>query len=1049
MYTYTELHCHSFYSLLNGTSLPEDLLDRAAFLDMGALALTDHDGLYGAVRFYQAARERGIKPILGAELTLEGGYHLLLLIEDSRGWANLCRLISLAHHVEPGKARAALPIAALADHAEGLICLSGCRKGEIVAQMLARRPEEALACGEKYARLFGRDHFWIELQNHLLPDDQGLVADLVELAGHLGVGVVATNNVHYAARDGHRLQDVLVCIQHRTTLDESAHLRRPNSEYYLKSAEEMAALFLDYPKALTNTHRIAARCNFELRYGVQDLPDFPTPNVLSPIHYLRHLCRQAISRQPSVLSQTPSAIQERLAHELGVIERAGLANYFLIVWDIVRFAREKGIRCQGRGSAANSLVAYLLGITPVDPLAHDLVFERFLSDERAMAPDIDIDFQADRREEVIQYVYQRYGPEHTAMACTLVTFRARSAMRDVGKALGFPLGLLDRAAKALDTREAGAIADSTGFMETFGDKSGYLPWQQLLDLCRQLDPSTSPSTGSGHRSGRGGFPRHLGIHNGGMIITGAPVVEIVPTEPATMPDRVVTQWDKESLEDVGLVKIDLLGLRVLSAIAEALETIKETVGEQPDLDHLLLDDPAVYELIASGNTIGVFQVESRAQAQMLPKLNPRNFEDLIVEISLVRPGPIQGDMVHPYLRRRQGREAVTYPHPLLEAALAETLGVIIFQEQVLKVARDLAGFTPGQAELLRRAMGKKHGTQEIERFREAFLAGARTKGVSLPIAEQVFEQLRAFGGYSFPKSHAASFAVLVYQSAWLKQYHPLAWYAAILNNQPTGFWSPAVVVNDAKRHGVRILPVDINDSQAKCTVENGSIRLGFRYVEGLGEASLARLEGARRAGAFEGLSDFCRRTKLPRRTIENLILVGAMDGWGIPRRKLLWDLGKLRYHEEELDLVLPDACTEPGRSDGGELPPLSQAEKMGAEYGVLGLSTGDHVMALYRPLLKKMGILSSLELENRKDREKVKVAGLVVVRQAPPTAKGHVFVTLEDEYDLVNVIVRPDVYQRFRHSLRNAPLIAIEGVLQRRDGVVSLLAQRAVALTRQ
>jgi error-prone DNA polymerase len=647
-----------------------------------------------------------------------------------------------------------------------------------------------------------------------------------------------------------------------------------------------------------------------------------------------------------------------------------------------------------------------------------------------MAPDIDIDFQADRREEVIQYVYQRYGPEHTAMACTLVTFRARSAVRDVGKALGFPLGLLDRTAKALDTRDAGAIPDSASFMETFGNKAHHLPWQQLLDLCQQID----------------GFPRHLGIHNGGMIITGPPLVEMVPTEPATMPDRVVTQWDKDSLEDVGLVKIDILGLRMLSAIAEALELIEETTGEQPDLDHLPFDDPAVYDLICAGDTIGIFQVESRAQAQMLPQLKPRNFEDLIVEISLVRPGPIQGDMVHPYLRRRQGREPVTYPHPLLEPALAETLGVIIFQEQVLKVARDLAGFTPGQAELLRRALGKKRAGEEIERFRQAFIRGAQARGVSTAVAEKVFAQLNAFGGYSFPKSHAASFAVLVYRSAWLKRYYPVALYTAILNNWPMGFWSPAVVVNDAKRHGIRILPVDVNRSQAKCTVEDGGIRLGFSYIQGLGEASLARLEEARRAGAFTGLSDFCRRTKLPRRVVENLIMVGAMDTWRIPRRKLLWELGKLRYHEEELDLVLPD--------EGVELPPLSRAEELGAEYGVLGLSTGDHVMALYRSWLTKQGVLGSQDLETCEGGERVMVAGLVVVHQAPPTAEGHHFITLETEDTMINVIVRPNVYERYRRVLREAPLLIIEGTVQHRtctersrsDRLINVLARRAAAL---
>jgi error-prone DNA polymerase len=513
-----------------------------------------------------------------------------------------------------------------------------------------------------------------------------------------------------------------------------------------------------------------------------------------------------------------------------------------------------------------------------------------------------------------------------------------------------------------------------------------------------------------------------------------------------MPDRVVTQWDKDSLEDAGLVKIDLLGLCMLSAIGEALELIEETPGEQPDLDHLPFDDPAVYDLICTGDTIGVFQVESRAQAQMLPRLKPLTFEDLIIEISLVRPGPIQGDMVHPYLRRRQGREPVTYLHPLLEPALAETLGVIIFQEQVLKVARDLAGFTPGQAELLRRALGKKRAGEEIERFRQAFIRGAQARGVSTAVAEKVFAQLNAFGGYSFPKSHAASFAVLVYRSAWLKRYYPVALYTAILNNWPMGFWSPAVVVNDAKRHGIRILPVDVNRSQAKCTVEDGGIRLGFSYIQGLGEASLARLEEARRAGAFTGLSDFCRRTKLPRRVVENLIMVGAMDTWRIPRRKLLWELGKLRYHEEELDLVLPD--------EGVELPPLSRAEELGAEYGVLGLSTGDHVMALYRSWLTKQGVLGSQDLETCEGGERVMVAGLVVVHQAPPTAEGHHFITLETEDTMINVIVRPNVYERYRRVLREAPLLIIEGTVQHRtctersrsDRLINVLARRAAAL---
>ncbi|HBY98680.1 MAG TPA: error-prone DNA polymerase, partial [Chloroflexi bacterium] len=953
--------------------------------------LTDHDAVYGAVRFARAAQARGIRPIFGVELTLAGGYHLTLLVEDASGWQNLCRLISRARANAP-KGRAALPPEALAGHTDGLTALSGCRKGEVAVALRRKDRDAALAAARRYHTLFGPDRFWIELQHHRLPWDDALVADLASLAHHLQVGCVATNNVHYAVREGYRLQDVLVCIRHRTTLDESAHLRRPNSEYYLKSAEEMAALFAGTPGALASTRRIVERCDFEVRYGLQDLPRFPTPAGMAAAGTLRHLCERALAaRYPD----PPSPVREQLTHELGVIERAGLANYFLIVWDLVRFARDRGILCQGRGSAANSLVAYLLGISPIDPLAHDLVFERFLSDERRIVPDIDIDFQADRREEVIQYIYHRYGADHAAMACTLVTFQDRSALRDVSKAL------------------SGGLAPAPG---------AHHPAPTVLDLCDQID----------------GLPRHLGIHNGGMVIMGPPLAERVPTEPATMPGRVVVQWDKDALEEAGLIKIDILGLRMLSAIAETLALVAEITGRRPDLARLTFDDPAVYDLIARADTIGVFQVESRAQAQVLPRLRPCSFEDLIVAISLIRPGPIQGQMVHPYLRRRLGEEPVPSLHPLLKPALAETLGVILFQEQVLKVARDLAGFTPGQGEQLRRALGAKRAGEEIERFRETFIQGAVARGASQDAAEAVFEQLRAFGGYSFAKSHAAAFAVLVYQSAWLKRYHAAAFYAALLNNQPMGFWSPAVLVGDARRHGVRTLPVDIHCSRANCTVGQGAIRLGFTYVDGLGEASAARVEAARKGRTFAGLADFCRRTQLPRRIVENLIVVGAMDSWEIPRRKLVWALGKLRYHEEELDLVFPD--------DGVTLPPLSRAEALLLEYEILGLATDDHILALYRPWLDERGIVNSEALRGCAGGQRVRVAGKAVVHQAPPTAKGVHFLTLEDEVGLINVVIRPDVYACYGQMLRTVPLLIVEGLVERRDGVVNLVAERAVAL---
>jgi len=523
-----------------------------------------------------------------------------------------------------------------------------------------------------------------------------------------------------------------------------------------------------------------------------------------------------------------------------------------------------------------------------------------------------------------------------------------------------------------------------------------------------------------------------------MVITDTPLAKRVPTEPATMPGRIVVQWDKEALETVGLVKVDLLGLRMLSAIGKAVEIIYQITGEQVDLDHLSFDDRAVYAMIACADTIGVFQVESRAQAQVLPQLQPRCFEDLIIAISLIRPGPIQGDMVHPYLRRRLGVEPVTYPHPSLEPALAETLGVILFQEQVLKVARDIAGFTPGQGEMLRRALGHKRGEEAIQRLRDIFLVGAQERGVPQAVAEEVFVRLQAFGSYSFPKSHAAAFAVLVYQSAWLKRYHPAAFYTALLNNQPMGFWSPAVVVGDARRHAIRILPVDIHRSQARCRVVDNSIRLGLNYVKGLGDEGISRLEEARRGRAFNELTDFCRRTRLPRRAVENLILVGAMDGWGVPRRKLLWELGKLRYREKELDLIFP--------GDEMELPPLSQAEAVATEYSLTGLFTGDHVMTLYRPWLARQGILGSQELMTSGDGQRARVAGWVVVHQSPPTAKGHHFITLEDEKGLIDVIVRPQVYSRYRRVLHKARLLLVEGTVQSRNGITNLLAQRVAAI---
>ncbi len=1000
---YVELHCHSNFSLLDGASHPEDLVKRAAEMGMSALALTDHDALYGAVRFSQAAKNHGVRPLFGAELTLDDNAHLTLLVQNEQGWRNLCSLITIARHNAP-KGQAILPASALADYAEGLIALSGCKRGAIPKALLEKDWHQAIDTARQYLEWFGQERFFIELQNHSLPEDDKLIYKLVRLAERLDLRYVATNNVHYASRDAAPLQDILVCIRNKVTLDNSRAVRRPNSEYFLKSAQEMQALFSAYPDAIRNTQDVADLCDFELTYGLQDLPVFPTPDGISADSYLTNLCQQALAMR---LPDAPSRAHELLTYELSVIRQSGLPNYFLIVHDVVRFAREHGILCQGRGSAANSLVAYLLGISPINPLAHDLVFERFLSPERTSTPDIDIDFSAgDDRERVIQYVYEKWGHQHSAMACTFVTFQKRMARREIGKVLGIPIEMIEEKANLLSPKQ----------------RTSTPAWQYYERLCQQIID----------------FPRHLSIHNGGMIVSRDALSQRIPTEPATMEGRFVAQWDKTALEEVGIVKLDILGLRMLSAISETTRTIAETTGTALDLTLLEPNDPAIYQMMAQADTVGIFQVESRAQAQVLPRLLPRNYSDIVVTISLIRPGPILGNMVHPYLRRRLGVEPVSYAHAVLEPALAETLGVVLWQEQVLLVSKALGQFTAGQGELLRRALGGKGGPEAIEKFQTAFIAGAQQQGVSYETAAHVFDQLKAFGGYSFPKSHAAAFAVIVYQSAYLKHYHTAAYVCAILNAQPMGFWSPAVVVNDARRHGIMMLPVSIFRSQADCTLEGQNIRLGLRYVAYLTSRQIQALIAAREEHTFTDLPDFLRRVTMPRTTVENLILVGAMDEWGISRRQLLWELGERYTREGELPLTFFTHTID--------LPPLSRQEALHAEYSLLGLSPGDHPMSLYQEALQAQDILGSRRLEATPHGSIVRVAGQVVMHQAPPTAKNHHFVTLEDSDGMMNVIVRPDIYDKYRFVLRNEPLLIVTGEVQRKGAVVNMIAQSIVAL---
>ncbi len=1018
---YVELHAHSSHSLLDGVAFPQDLVARAAAYGMPALALTDHDGLYGAVPFIRAAEQAGIKPILGAELTMDDGAHLTLLAETAEGYANLAHLITLAHLDQP-KGTALLPSQALAGHTAGLIALSGCRQGVVTRHLLAGAPQRALEAARYYAALFGRGHFFIELQRHYHPGEVHLIRDLLGLAESLELEVVATGNAHYLDPEQREIHDVLTCIRLHTTLDQAGDLLRPNDEYRLQKPEAMTQRFADLPEALRNTLRIAERCISAATFltgGHQMLPIFETPDGSSPNVYLRHLCEQALrERYPT---HPPRALLEK---ELQIIQQLDLANYFLIVGDIVHFARTQRIRCQGRGSAANSLVAYLLNISPIDPVAIDLVFERFLAPERPRPPDIDIDFAADRREEVIQYVYERYGRDHAAMACTLVTFRARSAVRDVGRALGFPPALVERLAGTLDTRDAQSIHAARGMVEAFGADLSAAPFQHLLRLAPQLE----------------GIPRHLGIHNGGMVLSEAPLSTLIPLEPATMPDRTVVQWDKEALEDAGIIKVDLLGLRMLSAIEDAVTIAEKLTGQRPDLDALTPDDPEVYAMLCRGETIGVFQVESRAQASLIPNFRPRTFADLAIQIALIRPGPLQANMVRPYLRRRQHKDRVRFLHPSLEPALAETLGVIVFQEQVLKVARDMAGFTPGEGEQLRRALGNKRADEAVAAFRERFIQGAVAREVPESVAQQVFEQLEAFGGYAFAKSHAAAFAVLTYQSAWLRHTYPAAFFAALLRHQPMGFYPAHVIIAEARRHGVEIRAVDIHASDVGATVENGAIRLGLGTVRGLGTEGGSAIVEARRQRPFQSLADLCRRTRLGRRATEALILSGALDRWKVPRRQLLW----------ELQAALQEIKASPALSlmPRGEpvFAALPRDERLWLEQTYTGGTSGEHLTALVAQQLRQMGVTATSELRRWPNGTRVRVGGIVVARQRPPTANGLAFLAVEDEDGIINVTLHPEVAEVYRHAIM-ARFLVVEGEVRRDGAAMNVVGNRVIPLT--
>ncbi len=1007
---YVELHCHSNFSFLDGASHPEELARQAARLGYRACALTDHNGLYGAVRFSRAALEAGVHPILGAEVTLEDGHHLVLLVSDETGYGHLCRLLSTAQ-LAAAKGHAKVSHAVLREHASGLIALSGCRHGKIPALLTAGDTQAALRAAEEYAHWFGRDRFYLELQHHHLPAHEALCERLYELGHTANLGVVATGNVHYATPHDRPLQDVLNCIRHHVTLDDAGGVLYPNAERYLMPPAAMVKKFSRYSGAVANTLDIALRCTFSFDTLPAELPAFPVPGGMSTQDYLRQLVAEGAAERYGELS----AVQKsQLEHELSLIGKLNLAGYFLIVWDIARFCRERGILCQGRGSAANSAVCYCLKITAVDPIKLDLLFERFLSEERAEPPDIDVDIANHRREEVIQYVYEKYGREHAAMVCEVICYRGRLAVREVGKVLGFAGDQIDLLAKQVGHYSNGENLASHA--RAAGLNAADLRVRHWLDLAARLV----------------GFPRHLGIHVGGMIVTARPLAELVPIENATHPGRSVIQWDKDDAQDAGFIKIDLLGLGMLTLIDLAGKLVQEHHGITLDWATLSYDDSNIYDLLCRAETVGVFQVESRAQMNTLPRMKPRTFYDLVVEVALIRPGPIQGGMVHPYLRRRDGKEAVTYPHPLLEPILKRTLGVPLFQEQGMKVAVAAAGFTAAQADQLRRAMGHKRSHQKMEELGLALVAGMIRNGIDQKAADEIFTQLSAFADFGFAESHAASFALLVYISAYLKVYYPAEFYCSLLNAQPMGFYSPSSVVFEARRRGLRILPVDCTKSLWDCTVEGGAVRLGFRSIKKLGPRAKEQIERALEAGSFKSLADFVHRSALDRDALEQAALVGLFRGFGLTRRQALWQLLAL-FQRPPGELPLST------QEEEAVMPTMLASDAVLADFQGMDLTLGPHPMKLFRAVLTRRGIRSASDLEQCAQGDVVNVAGIVVIRQRPGTAKGFLFLTLEDETGFINVVVKPDQVERFRSEVVHTTGLVVQGKVEREQGVINVI----------
>jgi error-prone DNA polymerase len=1051
---YVELHAHSSYSFLDGASLPEELAVQAAELGYPALALTDHDGVYGSLEFAHAAKYFGVRPITGAELTLADRSHVTVLVETQQGYANLCRLITAAHAHTRAEGRESQPPAEPAlDQAlfeelnEGLVCLSGCARHGLAV----RNPNAAA----RLARAFGQNRFFVELQRPYERGDAHRNARLRDLAASLGVLTIVTGDVHAHHRRRLPLQDVLVAVRHRSSLDGCEAERRGNHECVLLSPADVAERFPDDRAAVARTVDLAERLTFdlteELGYRYPDFSDSPEPAIVQ----LAQVCKREFEERYPHGHKLRHEATARLDDELKLIDELGLAGFFLLHWDVLQLARECALEVRGRGSprhalppgrgrgsSVGSLVCYLTGLSHVDPVGAELSLGRFLNRELNSVPDIDLDFPRDIREKLIVAVTERYGREHAALVASFATYRSRGAIRDVGKALGLPYAELERIARVSDGWNAKRVAEELQALPDADRKLLSPRWRAFGELCTEI----------------AGLPRHISQHPGGMVISSRPLVELVPVQPAAMAGRQMCQWDKDSCSDAGFLKIDLLGLGMLSAVEDCVDQIalrgrshgqspcdldaappsRRLAGEPVDLSRIPLDDKAVYDDIQRADTIGDFQIESRAQMQSLLRTRPENLDDLTVQVALVRPGPIQGKAVHPYIDHRQRlREDPSFvppvDHPLLAECLRSTLGVVVFQDQVLEVAIALAGFSVGEAEGLRRAMSRKRSLDALEAYRERFVAGALGRGVDEKTANEVYDKLVGFSGFGFPKSHAAAFGLLAYQSAWLRHHFPAEFLCALLNAQPMGFYPPATLVRDGQRRGVETRPPDVNISAAKCTVEDGAVRIGLDYVNGIGEDDAQAVVEERDSGSFASVRELAQRTQLSEHGLETLIVAGACDCFGLPRRQLLWQLGLVPRSQtvpgsggEEKQLALPLDPT----AETPDLPEPTVWERMLADYRTTSLSVGTHPLELLRPHLPD-DVISSRELEATPDRTQVALAGMAVARQRPATANGVVFMLIEDEFGPVNLIVPPTVYERHRAIVRGEPLILARGRFER------------------